>query len=249
MSERSFTGKTVFISGAGSGIGEATALLFAEEGANLILVGRRLEALKNTALKAKNFGAKVEIISLDINDTSALRKLISDFPQLTIAVNNAGIEGSIGDTLDLSDADFDSIMNTNVKALWVCMQEQIRYFREKDQPGNIINISSIAGIRGFPESSLYVASKHAVIGLSQSVALEQIKYGIRINVVSPGSVDTAMLRRIFPEGLHGLTESQPLKRAGSPMEIAQAIAWLASEQSGFVVGHNLVVDGGKTISG
>lgn len=249
MSSRSFAGKTVFISGSGSGIGEATALLFAKEGANLVLVGRRLEALEEVSRKAQKFGANVNVHSLDINNSVECRKLISSLPHLDIAVNNAGIEGSIGDTLDLSEADFDAVMNTNVKSLWVCMQEQVRWFRSQNKIGNIINISSIAGFRSFPHSSLYAASKHAVIGLSQSVALEQIQFGIRINIVSPGAIDTAMLRRIFPEGLSSLSDSQPLKRIGNPAEIAEAIAWLASESSSFVVGHNLVVDGGKTTLG
>jgi NAD(P)-dependent dehydrogenase (short-subunit alcohol dehydrogenase family) len=244
-----FTNKTVFISGAGSGIGAATAKLFAQQGANLVLVGRRLENLRETAQAAKAYGTNVEVASLDVNNFTAVKDLIRALPNLDIAVNNAGIEGSVGDTLELAPDDFDIVMNTNVKALWHCMQEQIRWWRAHRKAGAMVNISSIAGIRGFTESSLYVASKHAVIGLSQAIALEQIKHQIRINIVSPGAVDTAMLRRIFPSGLDSVSESQPVKRTGNPKEIAEAIVWLSSEKASFVVGHNFVVDGGKTIAG
>lgn len=244
-----WSNKTVFVSGAGSGIGAATAILFAEKGAKLILVGRKIQNLERTAKQIRDLGGEVQLQSLDVNDHVAVRDFIGQLPNLDIAINNAGIEGSVGDTLELSDQDFDAVMDTNVKSLWVCLQEQIRWMRANQRPGAIINISSIAGIRGFAESSLYVASKHAVIGLSQAIALEQIKHGIRINVVSPGSVDTPMLNRLFPNAAEIMAPSQPMKRIGSPREIAQAILWLSSEQSSFVVGHNLVVDGGRTISG
>ncbi|MEY4616027.1 MAG: hypothetical protein RJB66_987 [Pseudomonadota bacterium] len=249
MAITNFKNKTVFISGAGSGIGAATALLFAQHQAHLILIGRRIENLQQTSLAAKQFGAKVDLLSLDINNLDEIRAFFSRIDRLDIAVNNAGIEGAVGDTLDLTEADFNHVMDTNVKALWVCMQEQIKWFRQHNQPGNIVNISSIAGIRGFAESGLYVTSKHAVIGMSQAIALEQIKHNIRINVVSPGSIDTPMLNRLFPNAAAEMGPSQPMKRIGKPEEIAEVILWLASEQSSFVVGHNLVVDGGRTISG
>jgi NAD(P)-dependent dehydrogenase (short-subunit alcohol dehydrogenase family) len=244
---KEFSNKTVFISGAGTGIGASTAILFAQEGADLVLVGRRKENLEATAQTAKEFGTKISIHSLDVNDTASMKNLITSLPRLDIAVNNAGIEGSVGDITTLTSDDYDVLMNTNVKSLWLSMQEQIRWMRDHQKPGYIINISSVAGIRAFAESSLYVGSKHAVIGMSQAAAIEQIRHGIRINVVSPGAVDTPMLSRIFSKNMDALSKAQPIKRLAQPKEIAEAILWLSSEKSSFVVGHNLVVDGGKTI--
>jgi NAD(P)-dependent dehydrogenase (short-subunit alcohol dehydrogenase family) len=249
MDSNAFQGKRVLITGAGSGIGRATALSFAKEGADLVLVGRRLENLNEAAHQARQWGVHVDIHSVDVNQSNRLRELIAQQQQLDIAINNAGIEGSVGDTLELTETDYDMVMNTNVKALWIAMQEQIRWMRSHQKPGAIVNLSSIAGIRAFADSSLYVTSKHAVIGMSQTVALEQIAYGIRINVVSPGSIDTPMLNRLFPDAAAKMGPSQPLGRIGSPNEIAEAIVWLASDKASFVVGHNFVVDGGKTISG
>lgn len=242
-------GKTAFISGAGSGIGAATALLLAKQGVHLILVGRRRETLEVTASHAKPLGVNVRVEAMDVNNNQEIQRLINSLPALDIAINNAGIEGAVGETLSLSESDYDAVMNTNVKALWNCLQQQIRWFREHHHKGAIVNLSSIAGFRGFANSSLYVASKHAVIGLSQAIALEQIQYGIRINAVSPGSIDTPMLNRLFPDAGSWMGQSQAIKRIGTPSEIADAIVWLCSESSSFVVGHNLVVDGGRTVSG
>lgn len=244
---KEFSNKTVFITGAGTGIGAATALLYAKEGADLVLIGRRKENLEETAIAASNFGAKVSIHSLDVNNTKSMNQLIVSLPKLDIAINNAGIEGAVGDIINLTSDDYDILMNTNVKSLWLCMQEQIRWFRSHQKPGQIINISSVAGIRAFAESSLYVGSKHAVIGMSQAVAIEQIRHGIRINIVSPGAVETPMLTRLFSKNMEALSKAQPIRRLAQPQEIAEAILWLTSEKSSFVVGHNLVIDGGKTL--
>lgn len=247
MAQKDFENKTIFISGAGTGIGAATALLYASQGARLILVGRRKELLEQTALKIKDLGGKAECYALDLNQTQEMKNLISSLSNLDIAINNAGVEGPVGDFIDLSEDDFDHVMNTNLKSVWLCMQEQVRWMRKNQKPGQIVNNSSIAGIRAFAGSSLYVASKHALIGMSQTIALEQIQYGIRINIVSPGAVDTPMLSRIFSNQMERLKKSQPIKRLAQPEEIAEAIMWLTSEKSSFVVGHNLVVDGGRTI--
>ncbi len=247
MLNKEFANKTIFISGAGTGIGAATALLYAAHGAHLVLVGRRLEPLEKTAMKVKELGGKAECHAIDVNNTTEMKKLISSLPQLDIAINNAGVEGPVGDFIDLNEDDFDHVMNTNLKSVWLCMQEQVRWMRKNQKPGQIINNSSIAGIRAFAGSSLYVASKHALIGMSQTIALEQIPFGIRINIVSPGAVETPMLDRIFSKQMEGLKRTQPNKRLAHPEEIAEAILWLTSEKSSFVVGHNLVIDGGRTI--
>jgi len=241
------TNQTVLVTGAGSGIGRATALRFSEAGANLILVGRNVERLESISFDARKKGVEVETHALDLSDTAATLKFFSKIKKLDIAVNNAGIEGKMGDITTLELENFEELMNVNLKSLWLCMREEVRFFREKKQKGNIVNVSSVLGLIGIPNSSLYVASKHAVNGLTKSVALEQIKHGIRINSICPGAVETPMLKRIYKGDLSQVETSGPSDRIGKASEIADSICWLASPSSEFVVGHCLVVDGGMTV--
>lgn len=245
MSSYGLSGKTVLITGASSGIGAAAARLFANEGAKLILLGRDAKRLQ--ALKIEIAQASAQAFAFDITNEVALADCFQQIKTLDIAINNAGYEGAIGDITDLTLKDFDEAMNVNVRALWNCMQHEIKYFRGKGQAGTIVNVSSIAGHIALPTSSLYVGAKHAVNGLTKSLAIEQIPFKIRINAVSPGGVETPMLKRIFEDGFQPVIESTPLGRIAKPMEIAEAIVWLASERSSFVVGENLVIDGGRTV--
>jgi NAD(P)-dependent dehydrogenase (short-subunit alcohol dehydrogenase family) len=243
-----FQDKTVLITGAGSGIGKAIALAFAKEQANLILVGRNQSRLETLARECKAFDVSIETFSVDVSNETQVREFFSRNIKFEIAVNNAGIEGKIGDTAELSLKDFDEVMNTNVRGLWQFMQEEIKHFRQSNCKGAVVNVSSIAGILALPNSSLYVASKHAVIGLTKTVALEQIRYGIRINAVCPGAVHTPMLERVMGSTkIENILKNQPIGRIAAPSEIADAVMYLASERASYVVGHSLVVDGGLSV--
>jgi NAD(P)-dependent dehydrogenase (short-subunit alcohol dehydrogenase family) len=240
--------KKVLITGAGSGIGKATAIKFAQKQSQLILVGRTLHKLNEVGDICKKLTNKVELVCLDLTNDAEVRSLFSEDREFDIAINNAGIEGVIADTVDLSVKDFDIIINNNVKSLWQCLSAEIRHLRSKRKAGNIVNVSSIAGILGIPQSSLYCMSKHAIIGLTKSVALEQIAHNIRINSICPGAVNTPMLERVMaPQKSDSYIKSQPIGRLADTVEIAEAIYWLASEKSSYVVGHSLVVDGGISV--
>lgn len=247
MSQSEFSGKTVLITGAGSGIGRATALAFAKHQANLILIGRNADRLSSTAREVEKAGGRADVVGLDLTNDAKVGEFFSKLKHLDYAVNNAGIEGRIAEISDVTMQDFDEAMNINLRALFQCVSEEVKHLRKNKKKGAIVNVSSIAGIVGIPTSSLYVAGKHAVIGLTKSVALEQIKNGIRVNVVCPGGVSTPMLERIYPEGLEPAAERHPIGRIAKPEEIAESILWLCSEKSSFVVGHSLVVDGGRTV--
>jgi NAD(P)-dependent dehydrogenase (short-subunit alcohol dehydrogenase family) len=246
-----FKNKTALITGAGSGIGKAIALAFAKEQANLILIGRNQSNLESLAEECKKLGVQCEVFILDVANEAQVKEFfinINKNHKFEIAVNNAGIEGKIADTIELNLGNYDEVMNTNVRGLWQFMQEEILHFRKNNIKGNIVNMSSIAGILALPNSSLYVASKHAVIGLTKTVALEQIRNGIRINAVCPGAVHTPMLERVMgSEKIENILKNQPIGRIAAPSEIADAVVYLASERSSYVVGHSLVVDGGISI--
>ncbi len=255
-----FKNKTYLITGAGSGIGRATAKLFYSQGANLILVGRqksKLESLQSELSKldlnekSTNEKGTVEIYSFDLSQTQQIDSLYQNFNKKDLIidgyVNNAAIEGKIGSIDTLTLADFDECYNINVKSLWYSMQKQVQLFLKNKNQGTIVNISSIAGFKAIPESSLYVSSKHAVLGITKSVALEQIKHGIRVNAVCPGPVDTPMLDRIIADRKYKYENSLPTKRSAKPEEIGEAILWLSSPKSSYVVGSSFVVDGGTTI--
>lgn len=246
-----FQNKTALITGAGSGIGKAIALAFAKEQANLILIGRNQSHLQSLADECKKLSVQCEVFIVDVANEAQVKDFfnkINKNHKFEIAVNNAGIEGKIADTAELNLSNYDEVMNTNVRGLWQFMQEEILHFRKNNIKGNIVNMSSIAGILALPNSSLYVASKHAVIGLTKTVALEQIRNGIRINAVCPGAVHTPMLERVMgSEKIENILKNQPIGRIAAPSEIADAVVYLASERSSYVVGHSLVVDGGISI--
>jgi NAD(P)-dependent dehydrogenase (short-subunit alcohol dehydrogenase family) len=244
----SFHNRTALITGAGSGIGRAIALAFAKEQANLILIGRNLPHLESLLKECRLLGVESEIFIVDVANENQVKEFFNKNKKFDIAINNAGIEGKIGDTTELSLNDFDEVMRTNTRALWQFIQEEVLYFRKNKIKGSIVNISSIAGILALPNSSLYTASKHAVIGLTKTVALEQIRHGIRINSVCPGAVHTPMLQRVMgSEKIEGILKNQPIGRLAAPSEIAEAVLFLASEKASYIVGHSLVVDGGLSI--
>jgi NAD(P)-dependent dehydrogenase (short-subunit alcohol dehydrogenase family) len=241
--------KKIFISGAGTGIGQATALRFAKDDAQFWIVGRRADKLENTKqlILKNNPRCNVVCVSLDVSDDKAVVKFFESAPVFDICVNNAAVEGARGEVQDLSVDDFDEVFDINVRALFQFCSLQIKAMRSAKNPGAIINIASVAGIVGIPTSSLYCATKAAVIGFTKTIALEQAPHGIRINTICPAGVETDMLGRIVNNDFKSMAERYPVGRIGRVEEIAEAVAYLTHENSKFIIGHSLILDGGVTI--
>lgn len=240
-----FKNKKIWISGASRGIGRACALAFSELGASVHLVARSEKDLKKTA---KDCQKNVTFEILDVTDTKAVERSFKTMGPIHVAVNSAGTEGKWSAISKLSLEDFDNVMDVNVRSLWNCLKFQVENMRQNKVNGSIVNISSLAGVVAFPNESPYVTSKHAIIGLTKALALESIAYGIRINNVAPGGVNTEMLKRLNMD-IKAASKAHPIGRIARPEEIADAVMYLASDKASFVVGHTLVVDGGYSISG
>lgn len=243
--------KVALITGGTTGIGRATAIAFARQGAKVVVSGRRQKEGEETVKLIKEAGGTGIFLAADVGKAADVKNLVertvATFGRLDIAFNNAGIESSvIAPTADQDDADFDQVFAINVKGVYLSMKYQIPAML-KTGGGSIINTSSVAGVIGMPGAGPYVASKHAVIGLTKNAALEYAKLGIRVNAVAPAAIETPMLDRFtesVPRDL--LTSLHPIGRLGKPEEIADAAVWLASSQSSFVTGQTIAVDGGFT---
>ncbi len=248
-----FAGKVAFITGAGTGIGRATALAFAREGASVVVTGRSELTLQETARLIEQDGGRALAVVCDVTRSeevqAALAQTIATFGRLDYAFNNAGVEQHDGPLPDLDEAEWDRIVNTNLRGIFLCMKYQLPLLLQQGG-GAIVNTSSGAGVNGFPQQAAYVASKHGVIGLTKSTALDYATKGIRINAVCPGMIDTPMMDRFTggtPEGRAQAIAQEPIGRAGQPEEIAAAVLWLCSAGASFATGHALVVDGGQTV--
>jgi NAD(P)-dependent dehydrogenase (short-subunit alcohol dehydrogenase family) len=243
--------KVVLITGALTGIGRATALAFAREGAGVVVSGRRDDAGQALAVELRSLGAEAEYVRADVRNDDDVRvlveKTVARFGRLDVAVNNAGSEGKPGPVIEQTTQTFAMTFDTNVLGTLLSMKYELRVMQPQGS-GSIINLSSTMGSRGAPGASLYTASKHAVEGLTKSAALEGAAFGVRVNAVAPGPIDTEMLTRFTgsADRKAGLIAGVPLKRAGRPEEIAQAIVFLASESASFITGQVIGVNGGKT---
>src|SRR6201991_3616255 len=241
----------VLITGALTGIGRAAAIAFAKKGANVIVAGRRDEAGKALAKELRSFGSEAEFIHADVRQEDDVRamvdKTIARFGRLDVAVNNAATEGQVGPITDQTAESYAATFDTNVLGVILCMKHEVRVMR-KQGSGNIVNISSTYGHEGAAGGSVYVGSKHAVEGITKSVALEVVNSGIRVNAVAPGPVDTGMLTRFTgtSDTKAALVTTGPMGRLGIPEEHATAILFLASAEASFITGHILNVDGGKS---
>lgn len=248
-------GKIALITGAGSGIGRVSALTFAREGATVVCADLNREWGEATAAAIREAGGKAEYAMVDVSDDAQVQALIArivrSHGRLDCAYNNAGIEGDVMDTHESSERNFDRVMAINVKGVWLCMKHEIRQMR-KQGSGAIVNTASVAGLAGFRSLPIYVASKHAVVGLTKSAALENAEAGIRINAVCPGPVDTPMMERITSnEGQPKRKDFEafvPMHRYAVPQEIANAVVWLCSAQASYVTGFAMRVDGGVAAS-
>ena len=241
----------VLITGALTGIGRVTALAFAKEGAHVVVSGRHDEEGKKLVAEMRKLGAEAEFVRADVRDEEEVRKLIDKtverFGRLDVAVNNAGTEGALGPVTEQTAESYAATFNTNVLGTLLSMKHELRVMVAQGS-GSIVNVSSTYGRTGAAGASIYVASKHAVEGLTKSAALEVAGAGVRVNVVTPGPIETAMLNRFTgtDERKAGVVSRVPLKRVGQPEEIAQAIAFVSSEKASFITGASYLVDGGKT---
>lgn len=245
------TQPVVLITGALTGIGRATAFAFARDKASVVVSGRRVEEGRQLAEALRAIGAQAEFVQSDVRFEDDLSKLVdavvAHFGRLDVAVNAAGTEGESIPVLEQTPERYSAVFDTNVLGTLLAMKHELRVMSTQGS-GSIVNISSTMGVRGAANASLYVASKHAVEGLTRSAALEAAAFGVRVNAVAPGPIETAMLNRLTvnAERKAGMLATVPLKRAGTPEEIAEAIVFVASEKASFMTGEVLRVNGGRT---
>jgi NAD(P)-dependent dehydrogenase (short-subunit alcohol dehydrogenase family) len=247
MGRRLFDKVTV-ITGAASGIGQSAAMRFAEEGAVVIVADIQETAGNQTVKQIEQAGGKAVFMRVDVSQPrdieSAFRQIKQLYGRLDCACNNAGIDGDWADTLSCSAENFDRVYKVNVKGVWLCMREELQLMLAQGR-GSIVNTASVAGHAGFIGYPAYTASKHAVMGLTKVAALEYAKRGIRVNAVCPGIIHTPLFERYSkkaPEVDYAAME--PVGRLGQSNEVAEAMLWLCSDDSSFVTGSGLVVDGG-----
>jgi NAD(P)-dependent dehydrogenase (short-subunit alcohol dehydrogenase family) len=239
------------ITGATTGIGRATALAFAAEGARIVVSGRSEEQGQSLAADLRKLGAQAEFVRSDVRHEDDVRSLVDKtvarFGRLDVAVNTAGTEGKPGPVTEQTADTYAATFDTNVLGTLLSMKHELRVMLAQGE-GSIVNISSTYGHTGAAGASVYSASKHAVEGLTKSAALEAAASGVRVNLVAPGPIDTGMLNRFTgtEERKAGLAATVPLKRVGRPEEIAQTIVFLASKKASFITGASYLVDGGKT---
>ena len=249
---KEFEGKVALVTGGGSGIGRATALAFAREGAQVVIGNRNVQRGEETVAMIRKAGGTASFKRTDVLVAAEIESLVDHavktYGGLDLAFNNAGVEGTVAPIVQQTEADYDAVMDVNVKGVWLSMKYEIPRMLERGG-GAIVNCSSVAGLIGFPNMAPYFASKHAVIGLTKVAALEYSAQGIRINAVSPAVIETEMVDRIaegFSMKKDELVPMHPIGRLGRAEEIAEAVLWLCSPKSSFVTGHSLIVDGGFT---
>ncbi|MGC1645525.1 MAG: SDR family oxidoreductase [Candidatus Sulfotelmatobacter sp.] len=243
-------GKVGLVTGGTSGIGRETAVHFAKAGASVVVAGRRELEGEETIELVRAAGADGLFVKTDVSKASEvdtlIQKAVERFGRLDVAFNNAGVEGVLAPIVGQSEEDFDRTIDINLKGVWLCLKYEIRQMLRQGGSGAIVNMSSILGLVGALGAAAYSASKHGVIGLTKTAALENAKSGIRINAVCPGFTETPMADRIFrvPAVHKYVLSLHPIGRLGRPTEIAETVVWMCSDRASFMTGQSLVLDGG-----
>jgi len=245
-----FEGETAIVTGAGSGIGRESAKRFARDGASVVVADIDIEAAEQTVTQIESAGGTAIAVETDVRDEDAVEAMVDttcvEFGGVDIAHNNAGLEGADDPLADQSVSNWDTVVDTNLKGVWLCLKHELQAMTEGETGGAVVNTSSVAGLKAAGNTP-YVASKHGVIGLTRVAATEYAADGVRVNAVCPGATETPMLQKAVdeaPEQIESLLQSVPLARLAEPSEIADAVAWLCSEQASFVTGNAYPVDGG-----
>lgn len=247
-----FENKVVLITGGAAGIGRVAAHKFCELGAKLMIADQNAEAGEATALQARALGGEAEFVKVDVGDSASVDKMlercVSVFGRVDIAINNAGVELEWAPIAEGDETQFDKIIAVNLKGVWLCLRAEVRQMLTQ-KVGAIVNTASIAALVAAPNMAAYSASKHGVIGLTKSVAVEYAQSGIRVNAVCPGVIDTAMTERAVAKGDSGIEKYlpgiHPMNRIGTAEEVVAAMQWLCSEASSFTTGAVLPVEGGR----
>jgi NAD(P)-dependent dehydrogenase (short-subunit alcohol dehydrogenase family) len=249
--------KVVLITGASAGIGRATAEAFAARGAAVVISARRKEELEQLAGEIKSRGGEASVVVTDVAIAKDVERMVAHtietFGRLDYAVNNAAIEGKLAAITDLPEEEWDRVMDTNLKSVFLCLQQEARAMLAGGRHGAIVNVGSVNSFLGFPTGSAYVTSKHGLIGLTTCASAELAPRGIRVNLLCPGFVDTPMHHRgraLIGDALYDklLSERVHLRRAGRPEEIAETIVFLCSDAASYITGATLTPDGGFTLT-
>jgi NAD(P)-dependent dehydrogenase (short-subunit alcohol dehydrogenase family) len=247
-----FDGKVALITGGTSGIGAATVKRVSSLGANVLFTGRRVAEAEKIVRETQQNAGKVVFFPADLRDPEHANKIVptavATFGRLDFAFNNAGVSGPTVSLTEQREQSFDLVFAVNVRAVFLLLQDELRQMVAQESGGSIVNTSSVGGMLAAPGAAPYIASKHAVLGLTKSAAVEYGKYGIRVNAISPGAIRTELLLNVFGshDALDQLGSVHPLSRIGSPEEIAESVVWLFSDSSSYFTGQSLVVDGGLT---
>ncbi len=248
---RRLEGKVALVTGAASGIGRATAIAFAQEGAKVVLADVAATAGEDVVGVIKGSGGDAILVKCDVSRAAEVESMVDEavetYGRLDCAFNNAGIEGDVARVAQYTEENWDRVIDVNLKGVWLCMKYEIPQMLKRGS-GAIVNMSSVSGLVGDPAHPAYAASKHGVAGLTKSAALEYARVGIRVNGVCPAAIRTPMIERtleVQPElSWQSLANGHPVGRVGEPEEVAEAVLWLCSDAASFVTGHLLILDGG-----
>ncbi|QDU56612.1 glucose 1-dehydrogenase [Aeoliella mucimassa] len=249
----SFENKVALVTGAASGMGLAAAKAFAEAGAAVVMADYREDVVKQQAEQLAAEGYNTLAVGCDVSDDDSVaamvEKTVAEYGRLDVAFNNAGVMANIAPIAESNLAEWERVIGINLRGVWSCLHHELRQM-EKQGSGAIVNNASVGALTGNPGIASYIASKHGVVGLTRTAALESIKKGIRVNAVNPGLIDTQVARDVVSGDEEAYTQfaaSVPIGRAGRPEEVAAVVLWLCSSAASYIVGQAITVDGGMTV--